>query len=94
MTNVVSSLGVTQIMYVAFRSLLSPGDEVVLLEPAFDIYAPQVLLTGGTPRYISMKTDVGAGDNANDVFQVDWEALEEVRLRQRGQRAARYCSIR
>jgi len=77
MTNVVSSLGVTQIMYVAFRSLLSPGDEVVLLEPAFDIYAPQVLLTGGTPRYISMKTDVGAGDNANDVFQVDWEALEE-----------------
>jgi kynurenine--oxoglutarate transaminase/cysteine-S-conjugate beta-lyase/glutamine--phenylpyruvate transaminase len=51
-TNVVSSLGVTQIMYIAFRSLIKKDDEVVLLEPAFDIYAPQVLLTGGTPRFV------------------------------------------
>ncbi|GMI11961.1 hypothetical protein TrRE_jg9140 [Triparma retinervis] len=75
-SNVVSSLGVTQIMYIAFRSLIKPGDEVVLLEPAFDIYAPQVLLTGGSPRYVSMKTDTKAGDTANEVFQVDWDALE------------------
>ncbi len=82
LTNVVSSLGVTQTMYIGFRSLLSEGDEVVLLEPAFDIYAPQVLLCGGVPKYVSLKTaipestDAALPLNANDVFQFDFEALE------------------
>ena len=117
MSNVVSSLGCTQIMYVvwrsacsenerrrakrhrrsatggtrrsfantharryiAFRSILKPADEVILLEPAFDIYASQVTLCGGTPKFVSLVTDLsGPSDNltANTVFKLDFDALE------------------
>ena len=77
MKNVMSSLGCTQVMYCGFRSLLSPGDEVVLLEPAFDIYAAQVVLCGGVPKFVSLVTDLGVErKTANDVFKFDFDALE------------------
>jgi kynurenine--oxoglutarate transaminase/cysteine-S-conjugate beta-lyase/glutamine--phenylpyruvate transaminase len=76
LTNIVSSVGCTQVMYCAFRSLLSPGDEVLLLEPAFDIYASQVKLCGAEPRFCSLTTDLSAPLTSNDVFKFDWEKLE------------------
>ena len=76
MTNVMSSLGCTQVMYCAFRALLQPGDEVVLLEPAFDIYGSQVILMGGVPKFVSLKTDLTAPPTSNDVFTFDFDALE------------------
>ena len=77
MTNVMSSLGCTQVMYCGFRSLLEPGDEVVLLEPAFDIYASQVILCGGTPKFVSLTTDLTVPEKtANEVFKLDFDALE------------------
>jgi len=35
-------------------ALLDPGDEVLILEPAFTIYAPDVLLCGAVPRYVRL----------------------------------------
>ena len=78
LTNVVSSLGCSQTMYLGFRSLLSPGDEVVLLSPAFDIYAAQVSLCGGVPKFVSLVTDLSgsAGECSNTAFTLDFAALD------------------
>ena len=39
-------VGATEVMFALFQSFLNPGDEVVLLEPAFDIYSAQATFAG------------------------------------------------
>jgi methionine aminotransferase len=41
--------GGTQAIFTAIVALVRPGDEVLLFEPAYDSYAPSVVLSGGTP---------------------------------------------
>jgi methionine aminotransferase len=41
--------GGTQAIFSAVAALVRPGDEVILFEPAYDSYAPSVVLNGGTP---------------------------------------------
>jgi methionine aminotransferase len=41
--------GGTQAIFSAIAALVRPGDEVVLFEPAYDSYAPSVVLSGGKP---------------------------------------------
>ncbi|MEO0727477.1 MAG: methionine aminotransferase [Bacteroidota bacterium] len=40
--------GATEALYVALTTVVRPGDEVILLEPAYDSYRPVVELCGGT----------------------------------------------
>jgi methionine aminotransferase len=55
--------GATEALYAAVTAVVRNGDEVILLEPAYDSYAPAVLLNGGIPVYVSL--------NLPD-FSVDW----------------------
>ncbi len=41
--------GGTEALFCAITCAVRPGDEVILLEPAYDSYAPAVALAGGTP---------------------------------------------
>jgi len=40
--------GGTQAIFTAITALVRPGDEVILFEPAYDSYAPSVVLAGAT----------------------------------------------
>jgi len=46
--------------------VVKPGDEVLILEPAYDSYEPPILLSGGIPIHIPLKK----GD-----FSIDWERV-------------------
>jgi len=46
--------GATQAIYGVIAALIRPGDEVIVIEPAYDSYAPAVELNGGTVRYSSL----------------------------------------
>ena len=48
--------GATQAIFTAISAIIRPGDEVIVLEPAYDCYAPAVELNGGTVRYSSLKS--------------------------------------
>ena len=47
--------GATEALAAALLATIRPGDEVVLLEPAYDAYLPLVLRAGGVPRFVSLE---------------------------------------
>lgn len=40
--------GATQAIFTAILACVQPGDEVIVLEPCYDSYAPNIILAGGT----------------------------------------------
>jgi len=46
--------GATEAMIAAMLGLLDPGDEVVIFEPYYENYGPDALLSGATPRYVTL----------------------------------------
>ncbi len=46
--------GATEALFATMMALVDPGDEVVVFEPAYDGYAPDVRMAGGTPRFVRL----------------------------------------
>ena len=46
-TEITITAGATQGLFSIISAFIRPGDEVVVLEPAYDSYAPAVMLQGG-----------------------------------------------
>jgi aspartate/methionine/tyrosine aminotransferase len=46
--------GATEALCSAILALVDPGDEVILFEPAYDAYGPDVTLAGGVARYVTL----------------------------------------
>ena len=51
-------VGATETLFAIMQALLDDGDEVVVLEPAFDIYPAQVQMAGGVCKYVPLELDV------------------------------------
>lgn len=47
--------GATEALAAAILALVSPGDEVVLIQPMYDAYLPLVLRAGGVPKFIRLE---------------------------------------
>lgn len=43
--------GATQALYTAISAFINPDDEVIIFEPAYDSYAPAIVVNGGVVRY-------------------------------------------
>ena len=52
---VIVTAGATEAIAASILSLVSPGDEVVMIAPLYDAYLPMVRLAGGVPRFINLK---------------------------------------
>lgn len=59
--------GATEAIFSAVSAIVRAGDEVIILEPAYDSYEPAILLNGGIPVYVPL--------NSTD-FSVDWEQVK------------------
>jgi len=46
--------GATQALYTAITSIVKTGDEVIVFEPAYDSYVPDILSNGGIPVFIPL----------------------------------------
>ena len=58
--------GATEALFCAIHAVVRPGDEVVLLEPAYDSYEPAVELAGGRTVRVPLE---------RPGFGVDWQRL-------------------
>lgn len=47
--------GATEALAAAIMALVTPGDEVVLIEPMYDAYLPLVIRAGGVPRFVRLE---------------------------------------
>jgi methionine aminotransferase len=54
-TEITITSGATEGLYSTLTALVRPGDEVLLFQPAYDSYAPAVQLSGGIPRYVTLR---------------------------------------
>jgi methionine aminotransferase len=61
------TVGATQAIFTAITAFVHPGDEVVVLKPAYDCYEPAIEVNGGIPVHLQL--------NASN-YQVDWEEFK------------------
>jgi len=47
--------GSTEGMIATMLAIIDPGDEVVIFEPFYENYGPDVILSGATPRYVPLR---------------------------------------
>src|SRR5262245_57356305 len=62
------TVGVSEALYLAMNAVLDPGDEVIIPEPCYVAYMPEVVLAGGTPVIVPTY--------ASDDFQVTAATIE------------------
>ena len=67
--NVMVVTGACHGLYLLFKSILNPEDEIILLAPFFPVYADQISLSGGKPVIVETKFENG--------FQIVKEDLEK-----------------
>ncbi|MCJ7453340.1 MAG: pyridoxal phosphate-dependent aminotransferase [Steroidobacteraceae bacterium] len=58
--------GGTEALFCAIQAVVRPGDEVILLEPAYDSYEPAVQLAGGRAVRVPLRSPA---------FSVDWDRV-------------------
>jgi methionine aminotransferase len=66
-TEITITPGGTYGIYTALTAILLPGDEVIVLEPAYDSYVPNMLTNGAIPICVSLKYPD---------YSVDWDAVQ------------------
>ncbi len=58
--------GATYGIFTAVATLVRPGDEVILIEPAYDSYAPSIEVAGGVPVYVQLRYPD---------YSIDWQQV-------------------
>jgi N-succinyldiaminopimelate aminotransferase len=51
---VLATVGATEGIFSAILGLVDPGDEVIVIEPVYDSYVPNILMAGATPVYVPL----------------------------------------
>jgi len=60
------TVGASEALYVAITAFVHPGDEVIVLKPAFDSYEPTIKLQGATPVAVQLEAPY---------LEIDWDAV-------------------
>jgi methionine aminotransferase len=66
-TEITITPGATYAIYTAFATILKPGDEAIVLEPAYDSYIPNIRMCGATPVPVPL---------TSPDFTPDWPAIK------------------
>ncbi|MCE7071480.1 methionine aminotransferase [Dyadobacter sp. CY327] len=66
-TEITITSGATEALYVALSTVVHPGDEVIVFEPAYDSYVPAIELNGGIPVFITLHPQYEA---------IDWQDVK------------------
>lgn len=72
-TEITITPGGTYAIYSSLTAILHPGDEVIVFEPAYDSYIPNVEINGAKAIPISLLLpDAGSAD-----YRIDWNAVSK-----------------
>jgi methionine aminotransferase len=65
-TSITITPGATEAIFSAITAFISPGDEVILFDPAYDSYGPSIRLNGGVPIPLNLSFPD---------FSIDWNLV-------------------
>jgi N-succinyldiaminopimelate aminotransferase len=61
-TEVLVTSGATEAVFAAILGIADAGDEIIVFEPVYDSYVPNMVMAGVTPRYVPLRGDDWAFD--------------------------------
>jgi len=61
--------GGTQAIYAAISAVINEGDEVIIIEPAYDCYVPAIEMNGGIPIFVKLK---------EPSYTIDWNEVKKL----------------
>ncbi len=67
-TEITITSGGAEAIFSSVAAIIQPGEEAIILEPAYDCYAPAVELCGGKPIYVPLSPED---------FSVDWQSVKD-----------------
>jgi methionine aminotransferase len=67
-TEITVTVGATEAIFTAIATFISPGDEVIILKPAYDCYEPAIELQGGVPILLQLLAPA---------YEVNWDLVAE-----------------
>lgn len=70
-TEITVCTGATEGLFSAIQSIVRRGDEVIVIDPAYDSYVPTVSLAGGHARHVPLQID------ETGEFKMDWQRLQD-----------------
>ena len=70
-TEITVCCGSTEAMISSLMAITNPGDEVVVFEPFYENYGPDTILSGATPRYVTLHPP----DSTSDAWRYDPQEL-------------------
>lgn len=73
LTEITVTNGATEALMAAIVASVNTGDEVIVIEPCYDSYAPCIRLAGGIPIYVPLNPP----NQQNASFTIDWDRVEE-----------------
>eukprot|EP01122_Echinamoeba_exundans_P000400 TRINITY_DN10355_c0_g1_i2.p1 TRINITY_DN10355_c0_g1~~TRINITY_DN10355_c0_g1_i2.p1 ORF type:complete len:294 (+),score=16.69 TRINITY_DN10355_c0_g1_i2:43-924(+) len=65
LTQVLTTVGATEAIYICMQAFLSAGDECIIFDPAYDSYGPSALMAGAKPVSVPLRVkgkSVSSGD--------------------------------
>jgi methionine transaminase len=68
-TEITVTAGATEAIFCVITAMIHPGDEAIIIEPAYDSYAPAVELSGGIVRYSSLQVPS---------YTINWPEVESL----------------
>ena len=69
-TEITVCTGATEGLFSAITACVAPGDEVIVLDPAYDAYEPAIRLAGGVTRHVPLRIDEQTAE-----FVPDWDRI-------------------
>src|ERR1700761_9564053 len=67
-TQITVTPGGTYAIYTALTTVLQPGDEVIVFEPAYDSYIPNIVINNAKPVLINLKFPE---------YKIDWDEVRK-----------------
>ena len=72
-TEITITPGATYAIYTALTSVLQAGDEVIIFEPAYDSYIPNIEINGAKPVIIPLKYP----QQKSGSYKIDWNLVKK-----------------
>ncbi len=67
-TEITLTSGATEALFAAITAVIHPGDEVIVIEPAYDSYVPAIQLNGGRPVFVPLTFPD---------YRIDWDRVRD-----------------